>query len=461
MNKAEEKPAMNAVIDSNHFQNLAALNPKRSCNEEPDCTINGWEAWYAPEQGKCCSYLTCFKNPMYKKMIYLWNVADFNIGNQYGNWFEGNYFNVGGERETYNIEPYNKHAIEGHSVKNVQISKNVFDAYLSHAVHLNESYGITVDGNNFNKAINTGIFVLNGSGFDINENLIGDANYNTSTKPVINGIHFKQTKASDVHGNNIAGTKNGMKHYIDSTTKYNEVYTNNFNENFYGLVAAPNEYPVNRNVSPLSINQDASLMKVKVYCNQFFDNDVGIIGSGNLSDQLPSSNTIANNTFDQGGTSQNNDWDIFWQEVNGLAFDYKHLQGGYAPNSAGNLNKPNYDLNGQAQNTTDHNKKPTQKPTDPCSNLKRQTANIAKPTNQQNVRIYPNPTKHKLQIALKHPKAFTLQIRSTLGKTIVKEKHDHTAQLSLPTHEWAAGQYVIRIIPEQGSPYHQQIVKIK
>jgi len=165
----------------------------------------------------------------------------------------------------------------------------------------------------------TGISIVGGSGHQILGTIatrppefiyaLGTAIYREKT-----AIYCAQASECNFNGNRLTNYANGVEYYkISVPSDPQTIFQNNkFLDNQFGLVMADFESPLSTSTTLNNINNP---IKVKIECNLFDNNNVGIIGMGLIDDQ-GSSVLSAGNRF-QGiyANDLNIDWGILWKYI--------------------------------------------------------------------------------------------------------------------------------------------------
>lgn len=179
--------------------------------------------------------------------------------------------------------------------------------------------GLFVGGCTFEGQLDEGMYLLESKGLSVKGSYFGN-----SATPITmrTGIYAKNSCGS-VDGssslNRFYYLENGMEVYNQNTCTLSVLH-NDFEHNTFGLVAAPEEYPITNGLTgtAFSINTATDYINLDIECNKFYYNSIGIVGSGNLIDQGSSSTSATNNFNGYTGasgspTSLNTNADVFWQ----------------------------------------------------------------------------------------------------------------------------------------------------
>lgn len=322
----------------------------------------------------------------------------------------------------YNDRHYNYYSagIEVNNSKDLNISNNRFTNYfLNYDVYMRNTSNSSINGNEF---------IANFYGAPILDN-----------QGLTNGVYMKECDSMQVQYNKFHNNVNGLEIYNRTYKATNKIIGNSIRENYIGLLLAPEKNPTNAytgdNVSADSMNQF-------IYCNKFFDNKNGMIGSGNLRYQ-----TGYNGEDWACKMDGNANWDILWD--NGRCnINYFNLPIDKEYNfRVGQTKYPMY-LN---QIFIDSNKNRFIAKTsiqDPCGlNLKRQILNLNDEIISNNqIVLYPNPFEDVIYIKGLLDKAnYQVKITDMNGKLIKIDYQINTDNASIDLRNLTKGIYTVTI----------------
>jgi hypothetical protein len=272
-----------------------------------------------------CMNPATFSKPSFYKMVYLQDVEGVLISD---NGFAG-HPGLG--------NPVDKTAIHLKNVTDVDItSGNVFKAELTNAIDVENSGGVTIDGNDFNGNIVNGLLAVNSPRMMVSHNIFGKS----TGSNLVNGAVIRDCEELTADRNDFYHLDNGLQYYMSSNVSTpTRIERNRFNSCAAGLVIAPLEHPL---VSTTAAN-NTYIQNLQIFCNRFEDNGAGIIGAGDIPDQGNSTNE-SENEF-----TSNNDWDIVWDPMSPAAEIYHHVLPGTSAINA--IPGPTYVLNGMSSLT--------------------------------------------------------------------------------------------------------------
>ncbi len=341
------------------------------------------------------------------------------------------------------------------------------------------TYTVDLDGNDFDGPFNAGIsniFYNTGTsgtsnGMQITGNTFGTRGI--SLHP-ISGILFNNADNCIVQGTNIFKNMiNGMEFYQDISGGGPLGVTlshNDFEYNTYGLVVAPDQYPITNmpgNLSPNSINLVTS-------CNKFIYNTIGFIGNGNLVDQGATS-TDAGNNFNSTTTTNtcpcssglNTCADILWIGTNPFTNYYMHNL--YSPyvNTAliPGCALSSVEINGFSQTASVNLNVIVNSgisTLSPCWNVFDPSPKITDLTYK--LQLYPNPNNGNFTVGLSDVydlTGYTIELWDILGRRLQSQLIVALPNVEVNATDLAAGAYTVRLIDPTGKAYstHVSITK--
>jgi hypothetical protein len=272
---------------------------------------------------------------------------------------------------------------------------------------------------------------------------------------------------SEINHNTLSGFDYGIEYYADQN--YNRATKIRKNKitggtpstpSGHGIVVAPNEDPVGASTGA---NNSTNTINLEIRCNKIWYNELGIVGSGNLIDQI-SSTQPAGNMFDDPNTSnsRNKNWDILWRNRHGSDLTYHYQANKYDPNSGGNLNIQGRNINGKpigGNNDLTTNAIPY---TGCYGTWKRKPTNTDVNKNDKDeagLKVYPNPFSNELQISTKGIQEGQMVVTNMKGQSVIQRDFSG-GKLTLSTKSWQPGAYMVELIAHNGKVYTRKILKV-
>ncbi len=264
-------------------------------------------------------------------------------------WLKGNTFN-GNSTNTFNVT--------GVAIVNTDNTKltlngttpNTFKGDLKYGVSINNNFSTysnfignisltttsrtsgSAPENAFIENVETGVYVVNSPGTKILAN-----KFIPNGSRAFDGVVLIQSDDCMIEWNKFLNMNRGVQIYNNA---FNQLVThvklNEFQNNEYGLVISPKEFPS----STCTTNTSLNIQNVQFHCNKFFGtpsilgapkidpNRIGILGSGSIpvqgsvSPDIDVYNDFAlDNIYDR-----NIDYDIAWDYTLGLPYPYYYYQ---------------------------------------------------------------------------------------------------------------------------------------
>jgi len=470
-------------------------------------------------------YERCFtppqmQNPNIHKMIYL---EGESVSSGFGAQIQSNNFDGHLYTASNNWEP--THGIEGYGITSTDItSRNYFEDVFTRAIYLNETKETGIDRlvceidtarSFFDIQNSSDLTIQNGTNLQVvnptqysfpgvllsdvtDASFMQDVNIEYATNGIIafncsnisimhttvaaseTCIYMDQTGNSTIENCGLSSSNNGIEYYNSNAPNPTTIDHNTIVNNTYGIVVAPSRHPVG---APSTANSTSNTINLDITCNKLWNNDIGILGCGNLKQQ-GSSSVEAGNNFDDpnnstAGLSKNKEWDILWQNPtpngSGGNIDYYHLDqstspSGYPPNDNG-LNYGTYQMNGVTHpcssapcpsNTPDVNY-PNPKPLTPNCYAQWKKSPVTALDNKThanaNIEIYPNPFKQEIRVALPETVNGTIEVVNLQGKTMVSEEFDNK-QKTINTAQWPSTTYLVKITTNKGKVHTRKLMKL-
>ncbi|PSR05714.1 MAG: hypothetical protein BRD49_04275, partial [Bacteroidetes bacterium SW_10_40_5] len=442
------------------------------------------------------------------KMIYLEGESE---SSGFGAQIQSNNFDGHLYTASNNWEP--THGIEGYGITSTDITfRNYFEDVFTRAIYLNETKETGIDrlvceidtARSFFDIQNSSDLTLqNGTNLQVvnptqysfpgvllsdvrDASFMQDVNIEDATNGIIavncsnisimhttvaaseTCIYMDQTGNSTIENCGLSSSNNGIEYYNSNAPNPTTIDHNTIVNNTYGIVVAPSVHPIPGNSTA---NSTSNTINLNITCNKLWNNDIGILGCGQMNDQ-GGPNTAAGNNFDDPnnsatGVSKNTEWDILWQyPVNGgsgSGFKYYRWQNAYVPNSYSGLNKSNYTMNGATQSSSDF--KIPQNSNLPsnqgCYGAWKRSPYTALNNQQQGnrqIKILPNPFDATLQIRMEEAISGQIKITDLHGKEVLNKSIEGRQHI-LQTEEWKSGTYFIQVIPNNGNIKSRKLLK--
>lgn len=287
-------------------------------------------------------------------------------------------------------------------------------------------------------------------------------------------------------------TQSGIEIYNPpkDASDYLEIKFNKFENNEFGITIAQDWHPqycFGENDEGASFpyedecNFHNDALEVDVFCNEFFFNDVGIFGSGNMGDQAHSQNPYVVNTASNAWydevlhsleESTQQEWDILWQHP-----DYPSEELNYhydadnedktQPNDQSEINEGDYQINGQIIPSSI----PNQVDITGVNNQEGCWAQEIAPIiitdltkgnekEDQNFSTYPNPFQNKIHISLDGAMLSNVTLTDMQGRKVLqKNMEEDLSNYILETGNLKEGFYLLRITTKGNSIHTEQVVK--
>jgi hypothetical protein len=282
---------------------------------------------------------------------------------------------------------------------------------------------------------------------------------------------------SEINHNTLSGFDHGIEYYADQNyNRATKIRKNKItggtssNKTGHGIVVAPIKDPVGASTGE---NNSQNTINLKIRCNKIWYNELGIVGSGYLIDQISSTQPAGNMFNDPANSSsdsRNSQWDILWRNrFTSTDWDYYYSNAYYQPNS--NMPNPNtaYDpklLNGASiggsQNATqvDDSKNNGINYLGCYGTWKRNPFSTGKQEVQnQPIQVYPNPVQDEVTIQTPDIGNGQIQVMDMTGQIILTDRIQGSPQ-TLNTENWETGTYLIRVTSLQGNTFTKKLLKV-
>ena len=415
-----------------------------------------------------------------RRMIYLEGVLGVFIGDNVGSTFSGNTFTA--TPNTTDIIGIEAFDLKGSSSYPVYISTNNlgtagcwgndFDGPFYECIAATGSptggtscNGLTIWQNRFgqNGATNhpyTGIYLSNVDNSKIGDGSVSDKN---DIRNLTNGIVFIESNVTATGGTAISG---------------NEII-----HNTYGIVIAPTDYPITGSAGGSPLNINTNTIHLSIGCNGIGNNNIGIVGTGNIVDQ---GNYVdgCGNQFDPTVSTTNSLADLIWYWTYSGGMTY-WANGTGAPTSVPSHTLSSgsiYMNNGGA--ITGSLGLLIQTPSNPYSASvcgytalspeKRTTdwsfangalnamdiSNIQSvPGQESKISVFPNPTANSFTIEFANfaGETWTVTITDMLGKAVLNKNILDNAQNLIDSKNWSPGIYDLKLVNREGEVHETRI----
>lgn len=304
---------------------------------------------------------------------------------------------------------------------------------------------------------------------------------------VIKNCHVENSAAGGIAG--IAVTNFGGDDQIDNNRIYN--FTNGIE--FYNPNAIPNGANVNwikynsiynalQNGIVVSYAQDPSgasavnsgyshTIYVNIQCNTVNNTPNGLLGYGNLSNQVQQYNTAGTpiTEEDAGNTFNCSNWDIIWGN-NGMAGFTYYTPVAYTPNTSGSLAKSNVTIEGLTYGISGNDfltqnyytGSPVEIGTADCrvSHLVRTgVKNTTEAKENNTTTIYPNPFNEGFTIAISNATTDKVEVYDVLGKLVYSNPVNNKQSLYIESQNWPGGLYLVKTYAAGKTLSAQKIIK--
>jgi hypothetical protein len=362
----------------------------------------------------CSSPAPTFSKPSIGKLIYLEDVKEVLLK---GNDFEGHKSFV-----TY----VDKTAIHLKNTSDVKIESNDFTGELTNAIDDELSNILTIGGpnssfvNTFDGNIKIGVNAENSIGMRMMNNVFG----NPTNSNLKDGAVLRNLVNLNAERNDFYNLINGIQLYSPNTLQPQSIIQRNlFSHCATGLVIAPDEHP---EFSAQGGNSSTHTQAVQIFCNKFFVNRIGIMGSGVVPVQGTSTNESANNfTYYDifNNPISNIEWDVIW-DANGVSF-YHYFS--TTPPVYFDINANTLNLSKSLNGVTSTGNITTTSTTFPeaCRTMWKTepVTTVEEISNAWIAKVYPNPSGGELNISFKADagEKYNVTMFDMLGRRIINE----------------------------------------
>lgn len=316
------------------------------------------------------------------------------------------------------------------------------------------------------------------SSYTVSGNTVCDNKTSLGACNIDRGLYMKYTVGgagnSTIENNSFKYLECGMEFYHSNppTLSGNSIVEGNeFIGNTYGAMVFSEEDAVNLYGCPASPVTNAATtydINLKFKCNDFFSNDVGIIGGGKLKNQGNNGGDDHGNNWGAGAT-ENHHYDFMW--YNGGTdikwFNYDSDPGvpvvHNGPNQNADATMPDYCINGTSvtYSTIDHVDDNTGQTLNACGSLPPPVYNSLETEDERGIEIFPNPFNNHLIIQTHGEVGNNLNVTlyDLSGRSIYSNPYAQSGTLTIPTSGIGTGAYILRIKPENGAPKTFKVIK--
>ncbi len=298
--------------------------------------------------------------------------------------------------------------------------------------------------------IDYGIYAVHG-----NDMIVTGAHMeNTSSSAGgITGLYTSQVDALDAQSNFFKHFINGIEFYnYNGQTYTSRIHHNEICTTTYGIVVAPECHPVTGTCS--NVNSYATLNNVRVTCNKIFNNQWGIIGTGDNFNQgsagLEWENFFCTNA--NAGTTTNSKADIAWYKpVNPnavppllrIAIYYKALN---QPiwNAAG----ASISLDGHSVTSANHTTYIDFQPgtAGNCRGSFKQDPTDLEADIPKHFKIYPNPFSNQVSISNPYDKQLNIAIYDLTGRLVLQAPAKAAQTNTFDMAQLPDGLYLVKVL---------------
>ena len=439
-------------IDSSEFwNNLTHIAAFSSPNAQVEINHNSFSG-FIEDTIVCNNPYRKYAHPV-RKMIYIDSVLSITISN--------NTF-LGFKKDTLLY-----YAIKGKKIDEIHILNNTFLDTFKNIIDIennNSSLPDEVSGNRLNGKANNGIKIVDYYFMNITQNKItgkidtainiknstviilqNDTLLNTRPYPDNNGLYIKSSSL-DMNHCSIRGYNYGIQYY--DTYGYNSsISTSLIDSNRIGLIVADSVNP--------EVYVNSSLYAIKnltITCNKFYDNTVGILGSGGLRNQGSYIIDAANDFYNC------SDWNMIWKNHRKIKYFFNENYSNRTNPLFVATGVP-YNIDGIAVDTSKVDSIGIS-PTNTCFG-----AWIIFPTldikneSGQSVIIYPNPFDNELIIKnYEEQKYLKIEIFDIIGNVIFDQKINNFMTI-INTNNWYSGVYLLKITDSNKDVIFKKLIK--
>lgn len=334
---------------------------------------------------------------------------------------------------------------------NNDIQTNVFEnGYLDYAMYFDNVDGFTVSGNTVCD----------------NKSSLGACN-------IDRGLYMKYTSStaatSTIEDNSFKYLECGMEYYHSNPPASGNTIAegNEFIGNTYGAMVFSQQDATNLYGCPASPVTNAATtndINLKFKCNDFYSNDVGIIGGGKLKNQGNNGGTDHGNDWGTGATV-NHHYDFMW--YNGGTditwFNYDNAGSNNGPNQNVTSTMPDYCINGTniTYNTIDYVDDNTGQTLNGCGSLPPPVHTTLDEEKENTFDVFPNPFNNHIIVNTHGDVGNNINVTlfDLSGRSIYSNPYASAGTVTIPTNGIGHGAYILQIIPENGEPKTFKVIK--
>ena len=375
--------------------------------------------------------------------------------------------------------------VDGVQIRSNTISKAYASGSTSSTYSGIEGYStahITLNStNNIDGGLDNGVYFQNGSILNMDNNNVG-MNASFSSHP-FNGLILNQVDGSSITSNSIGhcGTNNGIgvQFYQNAATSGTTYFIkNSVNKNKFGFVLAPDNNPVTTQFATGSptINSSTNQLNVQLQCNTITNNDVAIIGSGNISNQNSIGSDAGNIFYSSSPTAFNNDWDILWQGfpsagVSPMTYNENSSISGTNPNVSSFSSRPGSKYYLNFISSVAPILLPTPNitlnyiSTNYCSGIGGtgtvySITGIKDDGSALNLKVFPNPFYQTFNVEFdQNVQDSKIEVLDLAGRVVITKLIKNDSKIAINASNLAAASYILRVTTHEGKIYRVNLVK--
>ena len=361
-------------------------------------------------------------------------------------------------------------------------SMNIFSPTTAIGIKAKETDDVDVLGSgSFNEHLNYGIHLTECDNWTIKDHSFGGSQEMSMSV----GAYIKDCNDLEVENCSFTNIKSDGITFLTTLSNHSgcKISRSLFDGCRFGLAVGKNAHPTQTNA------KNTDLIDLEIKCNKFINNDIGILGCGNLIDQ-GSVSTDAGNMFSDPVSptlSDNVDWDILWYYSTGTSwaqsFTYYYHDNvncspsnpssidGYEPNTApttgsGALSYKKYWVSGTQIGPRDIGSFVTF--TDVCNlgagnttcsytGWKKGTT-IDEVPQVTEIELFPNPFDHQLKIEMPDDFVGDIHVEDLLGRAVYTGQNKSGKQV-LETSSWPCGTYIVTVASKTGFSKAWKLIK--
>ncbi len=304
--------------------------------------------------------------------------------------------------------------------------------------------------------------------------LVKDCHVENTTAGAIAGISVTNFDGDDQIANNqVYNFTNGIEFFNPNAIpnganvnwiKYNSIYDALQNGIVVSYVQDPSGFS--------SANSSYThTMYVNIQCNTINNTPIGLLGYGNMSNQVQQYNTAGTpiTEEDAGNTFNCSNWDIIWGNNGTPGFTY-YTPVAYTPNTSGSLAKLNVTIEGITYGVSGNDfltqnyytGSPVEIGTADCrvSHLvSTGVKNSTEAKENNNTNVYPNPFNEGFTITINNATTDKVEVYDVLGKLVYSNAVNNKQSLYIESQNWPSGLYLVKTYAAGKTLSAQKIIK--